>query len=795
MNRPQPAVWCTATWRTAVCVAIAIVLSGCAAQNAFKEGRQLMAEGKTREGWERLEHARRLDPEAVPYRLAAAQAREQYLAGLLTQAEAMARDGKAAEATALYQELLALHPGNDRAQAGLRAIDREQRERAAAKDPAPATAVPTLSAAYRKPITIEFKETPLRTVFEVISRWSGLNFLFDKDVRTDQKTSIFLKNSTVEAAVNLTLLTNQLEQRVLDANTVLIYPNTQAKQRDYQPLTMRSFYLSNAEAKTVAATIKAMLKTRDIVVDDKLNLIIMRDSLEAVRLAEKLVALHDVAEPEVMLEVEILEVKRTRLLELGIRWPEQLGLQPIGGSAGTGGGGALTLAQLRALNSATTAATIGPVTINARKVDTDANILANPRIRARNREKAKILIGERVPNITATSTSTGFVAESVSYVDVGLKLDVEPTVYMDGDVAIRIALEVSNIIGQLQTKSGSAAYQIGTRTAQTVLRLKDGETQVLAGLINDEDRRSANKVPGAGEVPVLGRLFGSQADDASKTEIVLSITPRVLRNVVRPENHLTEFESGTENSLGARAASSGAAGPGPAASGTPAAAGTTAPTAPASPTPPPGAARPGGSDAAPASNAPAPAISTPAALRWQGPGQLRVGDTFSLQLIMQTDQPLVSVPLAVAYDARTLQVVSVTEGDFMRQGGAQASFTHRVDPNGQVLLTATRAGGTGATGSGALATFNFRVVAAASPETRVQVLTAAPIELTGRPVAAPLPLPHTIRLSSGGVSEPAQPAQPLQLRPALALSLPAPETPYAGPATPPLAHALQAARD
>ncbi|MFD2273969.1 type II secretion system protein GspD [Undibacterium arcticum] len=121
-----------------------------------------------------------------------------------------------------------------------------------------------------------------------------------------------------------------------------------------------------------------------------------------------------------------------------------------------------------------------------------------------------------MPNITTTATATGFVSESINYVDVGLKLDVEPSVYLDNDVAIKISLEVSNIVSQLQTKSGSIAYQIGTRTASTVLRLRDGENQVLAGLINDEDRRGANKLPFIGEIPVIGRLFGSSSDDNQK---------------------------------------------------------------------------------------------------------------------------------------------------------------------------------------------------------------------------------------------------------------------------------------
>ena len=763
-----------------------LLLAGCAAQMAYRDGRELVDQGQLREGMAKLEEASRLEPGSAQYRMAVIQTRDRWVLAQLQRAEALRRQGQLEEAEQGYRQVLNLEGGNDRALAGLRAVDQERRTQTWLKDaqaaldrkdldsarlklnaillespghdaarrmlqqldeqqarPAPETA---LAAAYRQPISIEFKDAALRSVFEVISRSSGLNFLFDKDVRGDQKTSIFLKNSTIEAAVTLTLLTNQLEQRVLDGNTILIYPNTQAKQKDYQPLTVKSFYLANAEAKIVAATLKTLLKTRDVVVDDKLNLLIVRDSPEAIRLAEKLVALHDVPESEVMLEVEILEVKRTRLLDLGIRWPDQLNLSPLPAASG----GVLTVADLRGLNSSRIAASIGPVSINARKTDTDANILANPRIRVRNREKAKILIGERVPNITATSTSTGFVAESVNYVDVGLKLDVEPTIYLDGEVAIKVALEVSNIISQLQTKSGTVAYQIGTRTAQTVLRLKDGENQVLAGLINDEDRRTANKVPLLGDVPVVGRLFGNQADDGSKTEIVLSITPRILRNVRRPDASVIEFESGTENSLGTRPVTvpnattpaSAPAVPPPVqpVAGAPAAA---TPVANASITPPGAAMGPSVESA----QAPA-AAAGPAVLRWQGPTQVKVGDTFAVQLTMQSDQPVVSVPMALGFDPQVLQVVSVQEGSFLRQGGVTTYFASRIDPSGQVLMTGARAGETGATSSDVFATLSLRAIAPSSPETTLRVLTVAPVGLGGRTVAAQPAQPHAIRIGA-----------------------------------------------
>lgn len=776
--------------RLGAILTLAACLIGCAAQRAFQDAEELASHGQIAESLPKFEEANRLDPGVIRYRLALLQARERHFRQLTDQAETLRRQARLDAAEQVYRRVLAMQDTNERALEGLRVLEQQRRldqwmkdaltasekkdvDAARAKlnailreDPSREDARSALrqldegstrsagnaalAAAYRKPVTIEFKDVALKTLFEVLSRTAGLNFLFDKDVNTDQKTSIFLKNSTVENAVNLTLLTNQLDLRVIDANSVLIYPNTQAKQKDYQPMVIRSFYLANAEAKTVGATLKAMLKTRDVVVDDKLNLVIMRDSPDAVRLAEKLVAVHDVPESEVMLEVEVLEVKRTRLLDLGIRWPGQLALTPLSANDG----GTLTLEDLRRLNRSTLGATIAPVTLNAQKTDGDANILANPRIRTRNREKAKILIGARVPNITSTSTSTGFVAESISYVDVGLKLEVEPTIFLDGEVAIKVALEVSNIIDRVQTKSGSLAYEIGTRTAQTVLRLRDGENQVLAGLINDEDRRSGTKVPGLGDVPVMGRLFGQQTDDASKTEIVLSITPRIVRNVRRPDTTFMEFEAGTENSLSARLVAG--AGPGNVGinvpeGGVPRDTGTTLVSNSSMIGALNGAQLVSGKAVEASMNSAVSISSVPqvALLQLQGPTSVKAGESFTVQVNMQSDQPLVSVPVAVSYDPRVLQVSSVMEGEFLRSGGGKTNFANRIDPNGQILLTATRSGATGANGSGALATIGFQATGAVGADTRVQVLNAAAIALGGSAATVAPSAPLTIRISSG----------------------------------------------
>ena len=360
-----------------------------------------------------------------------------------------------------------------------------------------------------------------------------------------------VRNTTLDEVLEMLLTTKHLEKKILNDNTILIYSATPEKKREYQDLQVKSFYLENADAKLVANMIKTMVKTRDVFVDEKLNLIFMRDTPDAVRFAAQLVALQDKPEPEVMLDVEVLEVSTSRLLNLGINYPSQIsyGIQGAAGTPGT-----ITMAEYKARGSNLINLTLPnpALIINLQQQDGDTNLLANPRIRVKNHEKAKIHIGDRVPVITTTAAGVGgFVSQSVNYLDVGLKLEVEPNIYLDDDVGIKVGLEVSNITGTVgSVGSGTLAYQIGTRTANTVLRLRDGETQMLAGLIKNEDRQSANKVPGLGDLPILGKLFSSNSDNKTQTEIVLLITPHVVRNIDRPEAEESEFLSGTENSTG-----------------------------------------------------------------------------------------------------------------------------------------------------------------------------------------------------------------------------------------------------
>lgn len=570
---------------------VSLLLSACAGNQAFKEGNALLDAGQIEQGLARLEQASREEPHNAEFRIALLGRKLRLINALNGRAEALRSSGQSEAATALYQQVLGIDANNTMARQGLQTLAQDQRQQlllnqaesllqqggeaqlAQAQEllrpllaqrpqqrelqrlkdklaDAQARLRPAggrLAAAYRKPVTLEFRDAPVRAIFDFIGKVSGLNFVFDRDVDPALRVTISVRDTSIETAIAMLLGANQLEQSISGERSITIYPNTPQKQKDYQQLLVRSFFLANSDVKTVAFSLKTLLKARDIVTDERIGTIIMRDTPEMIRMAERIIAVQDVADPEVMLEVEVLEVKRTRIQELGIRWPDTAGLTLLA----SGQPGGLKVADLQRINGGNIGLALGAVTLNANRTDTDSNILANPRIRVRNKDKAKILIGDRVPVITVT-TNNGVSADSVNYVEVGLKLDVEPNIHLDDEVAIKINLEVSNVVKEIVSKSGTQAYQIGTRSAATVLRLKDGETQVLAGLISDEDRSNANKVPGIGELPVMNRLFGSQKDDSTRSEIVLSITPHVLRSLRRPELSVAEFNSGTETDIGGR---------------------------------------------------------------------------------------------------------------------------------------------------------------------------------------------------------------------------------------------------
>ena len=737
-------------WRTRL--AAAVLAAGCAAPDARnQEANALWEQGQWDQALARMDQVSRDNPKDVKARQDYIKRRNEFLARLQLSAESEQAAGKFAEADGFYRWMQRVDPRSERAANGLRQLEAARRHAAMidsaksmidAGELAPARAlvaevlienprngearalerslqekqrgekfaVPELKTLFHKPVTLEFRDASLRQALEALSRTAGINFVLDRDVRGDAKTTIFVRNVRVEDALDLILMPNQLDKRIVSQNTVFIYQKSANKEREFQDLVIRTFYLGNADPKQTLNMIKTLLKSRDVFVDEKLNMLVMRDTPEAIELAEKLINSQDLAEPEVMLDIEILELSGSSLRDLGLKYP----------SIFTGPSGSLENTFCN-ISSQTVSVDRGLIlSLVAR--DSDSRLLARPQVRVRNREKAKIHIGDRVPVISAVvtpSTGTPVVTDQVQYFDVGIKLDLEPAVHLNTDVGLQIGLEVSTFIRLPPTTNGTSVIQISTRNAATSLRLKDGETSVLAGLIQNLKSKTTEKVPLLGDIPLIGRLFSNVLDDDQRNEIVFLITPRVIRTIEPPDIRYAQFWSGSEDRLRTR-------GPivHPVAGGdTPAAVAVSA-VAP-------------GTDAAGAAVT-ASADSGTVALAWDVPAKVKAGTEFTLSLKAATSAPMKGALFQFRYDPSTMQAVDVTEGNFFKKDNVTMVLTQRIDPPaGRISATLLPATEGVAGGEGVLLHLKFKALAA-NPKAQIYMLSASgkdgsdkPMKLTG----------------------------------------------------------------
>jgi len=371
------------------------------------------------------------------------------------------------------------------------------------------------------------------------------------------------------------------------------------------------------------------------------------------------------------------------------------------------------------LNSDKLGVTLPSATLSLQKTDGDANLLANPRLRVRDREKAKILIGDKVPVVTTTTTPNGFLSENVQYLDVGLKLDVEPEIHLRDEIGLKLGLEVSSLVGSVKTATGGQAYQIGTRTITTSLRLKDGETQVLAGLISDADRTDANRVPFLGDVPLLGRLFSSQKDDRQKTEIVMAITPHLIRNIQRRSPSAETFWSGTDATLRTKAVRLDSM----------------------------DVNEKGSNSASVAAAAQQLSPNTSGiSLVLDTPKRVRVGQPFTVQLKLATQYGLRAAPLQLAYNAAAFEVVSVEPGEyFVHDGGGQ--FSNNVDRDGgRIAIGLAAAEGKPASGAGTALKVTLKPINASVPGD-LAVIGFTPVGSSQALSAPPLPVSASVEIA------------------------------------------------
>lgn len=512
------------------------------AKRYHERGAALLEQGVLPQAVDSLKQAVALDPNTEAYRMTLGRAlklkdaEDRYQSGLQ-----LLKTEKYSDAIREFERAVELSPVHAAAAKAI-ADASERKQLLDASD--------ELTLTSTQPITLRFQNAKLKEVFDLLSKTSGVNFLFDRDIR-DEPMTIFVKNTTFRDALNLVLTTNNLFMKRVAADTILILPKTKQKIDQYQDLMIRTFYLSNAKGKDMVNLLRTMLETRRMFVNEDLNTIVMRDTPDKLRLAEKIIEANDRQGAEVMFEVEVLEISRNHTLKYGWNFfrGDQAGASAV---ASLNTKSDLTLGTLQDIGSGDVLVTLPSLLINFIKLDSNAKTLANPKIRVVDNKSAKINIGDKVPiqlstttSAPATATSTGVptTTSSTEFKDVGIKLEIKPSIRLNNDVTMDIKLDVTSI-GDLDPQAKQ--FRFGTRSTDTTINVHDGETVVLGGLIRDEDRESVNKIPFLGDLPILGKLFSSTDTQKVKSDVVLTITPRVIRGLSAPEGGVQSFWSGTE---------------------------------------------------------------------------------------------------------------------------------------------------------------------------------------------------------------------------------------------------------
>ena len=399
----------------------------------------------------------------------------------------------------------------------------------------------------RLPSSLVFRDASSRDVITALARFANVNVVFDPAFR-EAPISIDLRNAMFDDALGSVTSSTRTFYRVTAPRTVTIAPDTPAKRREYEEEIVRTFYLGNADLKETIDLLRIVVDARRIAGVPATNAITIKDSPERVAAAARVIAAIDKARPEVVIDVELLEVDRTKLQEYGLQIASP-GSPGISGSADVNRNN-LTLHDLRTLTSSDVFLNGVPALYyRLLKNDVNTRALANPQLRTSEGIPAQARFGERVPVPVTTFApiATGGVSQqpitSFNYENIGVNIDITPRTHHNGDVSLALKVEVSNISG----KGFGDLPTFGNRSITTVIRLRDGETNMLAGLIRDDERRSLSGVPGLSDLPLVGRLFAYNKKETQQTDILLTLTPHIIRVLDLDESDLRPFRVGRES--------------------------------------------------------------------------------------------------------------------------------------------------------------------------------------------------------------------------------------------------------
>lgn len=745
-----------------------------AAWQHIDEGRRMMKERRAAEAVTEFRRALEYDKTLVVAANELAKAEELLKVDrLVLQADDFIRNRRLTQAKNSLDQALLIDPQNTDALTLLEKVKS-----------APKTIVDgvELDVTSTKPISLKFKNTDIKDAFNILAKLSGVNFILDESLKK-QSFTFDITEVSFPQALELILQMNKLGKKILNSRTIIIYSRSKDGDKQFTDHLIQTFYLSNIDAKKAVNLLRTMLQLRKVYVHEELNAIIIRDTSDVIKLAGQMLEAADRADAEVTFELEIIEVNDSSSLKLGpLLSPASVsfGLGKSGGeivSTGTGGSTTTTQADVvivgaglesgksaknlvSSLSGLNTYYTLPTLTFDFLKTRTDAEILANPKIRVKNKEKAKVHIGTKEPVITVTANGD-VRTDSVAYVDVGVKLNIEPTVQLDDSVVTKLDLEVSSVSGRQVTDNGTQVITLTSTNANTVLTLKDGERTIIGGLIRDDTSKGRSGIVLLSDLPVIGALFTSHTNSKIKREILLSITPRIVQNIVVPAAGVGTLWSGGEDDLksgpvfGAYTSYEEDINPQAEIKTSPVSDKSgvedflppqTVPPVQTVPNKEP-VILPQTEDVPvtipslePAAVLPEADVLTPPVIEEQvvappveliqlptfeippvgdgslllvGPGQISVGDVITVAIAGQKLNGLFSAPLFVTYDQNLFDLLSVAEGDFLSRGGKATVFsTNPIPGKGELMVGYKQGvGGSGSSGDGTLFTVTFRAKA------------------------------------------------------------------------------------
>ena len=431
---------------------------------------------------------------------------------------------------------------------------------------------PELNPRSNEPLSIQFP-TPVSIfdIYRALGKAFGINILFDPGLK-DQEIAIELKNVDARSALETLMRASGHFYKVMDEQTIIIAADTPQNRRTYEDQVIQTFFLSNAEVKDMMTLLRSLVDAKKIAQNEQLNAIIMRDSADKVKVAERLIQSNDKSKAEVVVDVELLQINTGRLRDLGVSLSSYSVTQALDltGGAGTGTGGGtggstgntVRISDLEFINQSNWVLTIPTFLYEFVKTNSDAQLLAKPQLRITEGEKASLIIGDRVPIPLTTFNTQNAVPgggiipiTSFQYQDVGIRIELEPRVHHNQEVTLKIKIEVSQINGRVAGSGGQEQPIIGTRTIDSTIRLEDGETNFLAGLIRTDETNTDTGIPGLSDIPVLGRLFSNKSTNSQRTDVILTMTPHIIRNAEITADDLLPLWVGTEANFSFRGGS------------------------------------------------------------------------------------------------------------------------------------------------------------------------------------------------------------------------------------------------